>query len=309
MCYYKNLLYAIISITTNWKKELSMKILKMFKDKTVFSFEVFPPKRTTPIESIYKTLDELKDLKPDFISVTYGAGGSNIGASTTQIASTIKRNYGIEPVAHLPCINFSKDEILRILDDFHRNDIENILALRGDINPDISPKKDFKYASDLVEFIKQNRDFHIIGACYPECHFESIDLDTDIKNLKKKVDAGADQLITQLFFDNNIFYSFLENVRKAKIKVPIQAGIMPVVNKKQIERMVSLCGASLPTKFTKIMQRYENHPEALRDAGIAYAVNQIVDLIANGVDGIHLYTMNNAYVAKRISDAISGVLI
>ena len=204
-----------------------MKILKMFKDKTVFSFEVFPPKRTTPIESIYKTLDELKDLKPDFISVTYGAGGSNIGASTTQIASTIKRNYGIEPVAHLPCINFTKDEILRILDDFHRNDIENILALRGDINPDISPKKDFKYASDLVEFIKQNGDFHIIGACYPEFHFESIDLDNDIKNLKKKDDAGADQLITQHFL--TIIYSIpsLKMCEKLKLKFQFKQALCP----------------------------------------------------------------------------------
>ncbi len=288
-----------------------MKLSNMFKDKTVFSFEVFPPKRTSPIESVYNTLDELKNLKPDFISVTYGAGGSNVGASTCQIASTIKRNYGIEPVAHLPCINFTKDEILRVLDDFYKNDIKNILALRGDINPDIPPKNDFKYASDLVKFIKTNAnsDFHILGACYPECHFEAVDFETDIKNLKTKVNSGAEQLISQVFFDNNLFYSFLDKTRKAKINVPIQAGVMPVVNKKQIERMVSLCGASLPSKFTKMMQRYENHPDALRDAGIAYAVNQIVDLISNGVDGIHLYTMNNPYVAKRISDAVSGVLI
>lgn len=288
-----------------------MKLSNMFKDKTVFSFEVFPPKRTSPIESVYNTLDELKNLKPDFISVTYGAGGSNVGASTCQIASTIKRNYGIEPVAHLPCINFTKDEILRVLDDFYKNDIKNILALRGDINPDIPPKNDFRYASDLIEFIKTNAngDFHILGACYPECHFEAVDFDDDIKNLKTKVDSGAEQLISQVFFDNNLFYSFLDKTKKAKINVPIQAGVMPVVNKKQIERMVSLCGASLPSKFTKMMQRYENHPDALRDAGIAYAVNQIVDLISNGVDGIHLYTMNNPYVAKRISDAVSGVLI
>lgn len=288
-----------------------MKLSNMFKDKTVFSFEVFPPKRTSPIESVYNTLDELKNLKPDFISVTYGAGGSNVGASTCQIAATIKRNYGIEPVAHLPCINFTKDEILRVLDDFYKNDIKNILALRGDINPDIPPKNDFRYASDLIEFIKTNAngDFHILGACYPECHFEAVDFDDDIKNLKTKVDSGAEQLISQVFFDNNLFYSFLDKTKKAKINVPIQAGVMPVVNKKQIERMVSLCGASLPSKFIKMMQRYENHPDALRDAGIAYAVNQIVDLISNGVDGIHLYTMNNPYVAKRISDAVSGVLI
>ncbi len=170
------------------------------------------------------------------------------------------------------------------------------------------PKKEFNYASELIAYIKERGGFHLSGACYPEGHIESENLISDILNLKKKVDAGAEHLISQLLFDNNYFYSFLEKARIAGISVPIQAGIMPVVNKAQIERMVTLCGASLPPKFTKMLQRFEHSPEALRDAGIAYAVDQIVDLISQGVDGIHLYTMNNAYIAKKIMNSISGLI-
>ena len=175
-------------------------------------------------------------------------------------------------------------------------------------NPDIPPKTDFLHASDLITFIKTKGDFDIAGACYPEGHPDSDSLVDDIINLRKKVEAGADHLITQLFFDNEYFYDFREKAAIAGINVPIEAGIMPVVNKNQIERMVTTCGASLPKKFVKIMQKYEHNPEALRDAGIAYAVNQIVDLVANGVDGIHLYTMNNPYVAQKITEAVSGVI-
>lgn len=285
-----------------------MKIRDMFEKGTVFSFEIFPPKKTAPVEIIYNTLEELKDLKPDFISVTYGAGGSGNSVSTCEIAHTIKEKYGIEPAAHLPCINYTKDEITAILKDFEEHGIENILALRGDINPDIPPKKEFKYASELVEFIKTKGDFDIAGACYPEGHIDTPDMVQDVLNLKKKVDAGASHLISQLFFDNQFFYSFVEKAKIAGINVPIEAGIMPVTNKKSIERMVSMCGASLPPKFAKMMQRYENNPEALRDAGIAYAIDQIVDLVSNGVDGIHLYTMNNAYVARRISEAVGNII-
>lgn len=285
-----------------------MRIRDMFKNGTVFSFEIFPPKKTAPVEIIYNTLEELKDLKPDFISVTYGAGGSNNSVSTCEIAHTIKEKYGIEPAAHLPCINYTKDEITAILKDFEEHGIENILALRGDINPDIPPKKEFKYASELVEFIKTKGDFDIAGACYPEGHIDTPDMVQDVLNLKKKVDAGASHLISQLFFDNQFFYSFVEKAKIAGIDVPIEAGIMPVTNKKSIERMVSMCGASLPPKFAKMMHKYENNPEALRDAGIAYAIDQIVDLVSNGVDGIHLYTMNNAYVARRISEAVGNII-
>lgn len=283
-------------------------VSEIIKNKTGFSCEVFPPKKTSPIETIYNTLDELKNIPWDFISVTYGAGGSNVGASTVDIASTIQDKYDIKAVAHLPCINYTKDEILNILDEFKEHNISNILALRGDINPNIEPKHDFKHASDLIQFIKEHGDFHISGACYPEGHLESESMAQDIKYLKYKVDCGVEHLMSQLFFDNNCFYEFQEKCEIANIKVPIEAGIMPVTNKKQIERMVSLCGASLPRKFTKMMQRYENSPEAIRDAGIAYAIDQIIDLVSNGVDGIHLYTMNNPYVANRIYDAIKNIL-
>ncbi len=285
-----------------------MKVRELFDKKTVFSFEIFPPKKTSSVNVIYNTLEELRDLSPDFISVTFSAGGSGNGALSCEIASKIKEEYNITPMIHLPCINYTKEEILSVLNDLDSRGIENILALRGDINPDIEPKKHFRYASDLISFIKQHGDYDIAGACYPEGHIETENIIDDIKNLRKKVDMGADHLISQLFFDNNIFYSFLEKTAIAGINVPIEAGIMPVVNKNQIERMVGMCGASLPPKFVKIMQKYENNPEALRDAGIAYAVDQIVDLVSSGVDGIHLYTMNNPYVAKRISDAVSGII-
>ncbi len=205
-------------------------------------------------------------------------------------------------------MNYSRQEIGQILNILKEKEIKNVLALRGDINPDITPKKEFSYASDLIKYINDKGDFYISGACYPEGHVEAKSLDEDIKYLKMKVEAGASHLISQLFFDNDYFYSFLEKVRKAGITVPIQAGIMPVINKAQIERMVTLCGASLPAKFTKMMQRFEHSPEALRQAGIAYAVDQIVDLVSQGVDGIHLYTMNNPFVARRITESIQGII-
>lgn len=285
-----------------------MKTSALFKKKRVLSFEIFPPKRTDPIDTIYDTVEKLKDLSPDFISVTYGAGGNESNQNTFQIASAVKNRYGVESVAHLPCINLTKENVLHMLSDLKDAGIENLLALRGDINPDFTPKNDFKHASDLISFIKEHSDFNIIGACYPEGHIECESMIEDIRNLKTKVDAGTDHLITQLFFDNSYFYSFQERAAIAGINVPIQAGIMPVVNKKQIERMVSLCGVDLPKKFLSIMNRYENNPEAMRDAGIAYAVDQMVDLIAQGVDGIHLYTMNNPYIAFRIYEAINILL-
>ncbi len=286
-----------------------MKTCELFKVKRVLSFEIFPPKRTDSVNIIYDTIEKLKGINPDFISVTYGAGGSESSSNTLKIASDIKNKYGLESVAHLPCINLTKGEVLKMLDDFKKAGIENILALRGDVNPSFSPKNDFKFASDLISFIKEHGDFNIIAACYPEGHFESPSIIDDIRNLKRKVDAGANQLITQLFFDNNYFYSFMERAAIAGINIPIEAGIMPVVNKKQIERIVALCRVNLPKKFLAIMNRYENNPEALRDAGIAYAVDQIIDLIAQGVDGIHLYTMNNPYIAHRIYEAINTLLV
>lgn len=284
-----------------------MKIKDIFAQKTVFSFEVFPPKSTSSVDVIFRTLNELGDLNPDFISVTYSAGGSGNSSLALDIADKI-RSMGITPVLHLPCINYTREQIDKTLSDAQARGIENILALRGDINLDIPPINDFRHASDLITYLKSKGDFDIAGACYPEGHPDAENLDEDIENLKIKVEAGADHLISQLFFDNDYFYNFRDKAVKSGINVPIEAGIMPVTNKKQIERMVTTCGASLPHKFVKIMQKYEHSPEALRDAGIAYAINQIVDLLASNVDGIHLYTMNNAYVARKISDAVSGII-
>ncbi|MGN0580755.1 MAG: methylenetetrahydrofolate reductase [NAD(P)H] [Ruminococcus sp.] len=284
-----------------------MRITELFKKKTVFSFEVFPPKNDSPVDVIYNTLEELKNLSPDFISVTFSAGGSGNGHLACDVASKIKE-YGIIPMIHLPCINYTKSEIDSTLAEIDARGIENILALRGDVNPDIPPKTDFSHASDLVTYLRSKGNYDIAGACYPEVHPDAANAVEDIKNLKIKVEAGAEHLISQLFFDNSSFYDFREKAAIAGINVPIEAGIMPVVNKKQIERMVTTCGASLPKKFVRIMQKYGDNPDALRDAGIAYAVDQIVDLAANGVDGIHLYTMNKPYVAKRISEAVSGIV-
>lgn len=292
-----------------------MRIPELFKQKkTVFSFEIFPPKKDSSVETIYKTLDELCDLKPDFISVTYNAGGASLagacpkGCSTREIVQTIKEKYHTESIAHLTCVNSSKQDIDRIIEEFKASGIENVLALRGDINPDIPPKKDFEHASDLIRYMKARSDFSFSGGCYPESHPESGSLDEDIENLRRKVDAGAEHLMSQLFFDNEAFYRFLEKARARGINVPIEAGIMPCVNVKQIQRMVVLCGASLPPKFARMMARYGDNPEAVRDAGIAYAADQIIDLAANGVDGIHLYTMNNPYVARKISESVSGII-
>lgn len=284
-----------------------MKIREFFDKKTVFSFEVFPPKNTSSIDVIYRTLDDLSGLNPDFISVTYSAGGSGNSSLAFDIAEKVK-SQNITPVLHLPCINYTKEQIDKTLEEAKARGIENILALRGDINPNIPPVEEFKHASDLIIYLKSKGDFDIAAACYPECHPDSDNLDDDIDNLKIKVDAGAGHLISQLFFDNDFFYNFRNKAVQKGINVPIEAGIMPVTNKKQIERMITTCGASLPRKFSKIMQKYEHNPEALRDAGIAYAINQIVDLLANDVDGIHLYTMNNAYVARKISEAVSGII-
>ncbi|MBR1740027.1 MAG: methylenetetrahydrofolate reductase [Ruminococcus sp.] len=283
-----------------------MKTRELFDKKTTLSFEVFPPKSTTPVESILKTIDGLAPLKPDFISVTYGAGGSGNNAAFG-ICDVIKNKYGIEAVAHLPCVNLTREKVMSELDELKRIGVENILALRGDINPDIPPKEDFHYASELVSLIRESGDFNVIGACYPEGHPQAASLVEDIKHLKEKVDAGCSQLITQLFFDNEDFYSFKEKTLIAGIEVPIEAGIMPVTNRKQIERMATLCKARLPKKFVTIMEKYEHDPVAMRDAGIAYAVSQIVDLIANDVQGIHLYTMNNPYIAEKICSAVASL--
>lgn len=281
---------------------------KKRENKPVLSFEIFPPKKDAALQNIDETLALMCDLKPDFISVTFGAGGSTVDNKTVEIAKKIKKEYSIEPLVHLTCLHYGKEELEEILKQLEDAGIENVLALRGDINPEIPMKHDFKYANELVSYIKSRGNFSISGACYPETHLEAPDAITDIRNLKRKVEDGAEHLVSQLFFDNDMFYRFYEKTRIAGIGVPVDAGVMPVTNKAQIERMVNMCGASLPVKFQKVLQKYENNKEALLDAGIAYTINQIVDLIANEVDGVHIYTMNNPAVAKRICDGIRNLV-
>lgn len=280
--------------------------------KTVISFEIFPPKKDTSIESIYKTIDALAPLNPDYISVTYGAGGSTSKNSTVEIASIIKNKYNIEALAHLTCIASTKEDVNVILQHLKENNIQNILALRGDFPQDPDFKfpnpLHFTHAIDLVEHIKKDNYFSVAGTCYPEGHIEAKSMKDDIIYLKKKVDAGTDFLITQLFFDNNIFYSFKEKTDIIGIDAPIEVGVMPVINSNQIRRIASMCGAHIPEKFVKILDRYIDNKEALKDAGIAYATEQIIDLISSGVSGIHIYTMNNPEVAEKIVHNISSIV-
>lgn len=288
-----------------------MELSKLFETKRlVYSLEVFPPKKNTPVNTIYSTLAGLQNLPADFISVTYGAGGSEMQRSKTcEIASLVRSEYYIEPVAHLTCVNSTKEEVKESLRQLRKHGIHNILALRGDINPEIEPKKDFSHASDLARFIKEfDPSFHLSGACYPEGHYESDSLEQDVEHLKYKIENGVQHLITQLFFDNEAFYRFLERIEAAGITVPIEAGIMPIVNKRQIERTISMSGASLPNRFSTMINRYADKPAALKDAGIFYATEQILDLMDHGVRGIHLYTMNQVDVASRISRNIQNII-
>ncbi|MBR1639143.1 MAG: methylenetetrahydrofolate reductase [Treponema sp.] len=285
-----------------------------FSNKTIFSFEVFPPKKNMPIDTIFSTLDELRGLAPDFISVTFGAGGSENCDNAVAIAKHIKDVCNVESVIHMPCLNMTRSDAQYVLEQFQQAGIDNILALRGDRVEGKEPAGDFHHASDLISFIKDfdsrrtdGKYFKILGACYPELHPQSDSVYDDIDFLKKKVDAGASHLLSQLFFDNEQFYRFLERCQIKGINVPIEAGIMPATNKKSIERMVSMTNAVLPKKFTDMMERYADHPEAIRDAGIAYAIDQIVDLVTHGVQGIHLYTMNNPLVARKIYEATKSL--
>ena len=282
--------------------------------KTIFSFEVFPPKKNMPIDTIFSTLDELRDLKPDFISVTFGAGGSENCDNALAIAKRIKDECKVESVIHMPCLNMTKQDATYVLEQFQNAGIDNILALRGDKVEGKDPSNEFLHASDLIKFIKDfdskrkdGKHFNILGACYPELHPQSKTVYDDIEFLKQKVDSGASHLLSQLFFDNEQFYRFQERCQIKGINVPIEAGIMPATNKKSIERMVNMTNAVLPKKFTDMMERYGDHPEAIRDAGIAYAIDQIVDLVTHGVQGIHLYTMNNPLVARKIYEATKSL--
>ncbi len=290
-----------------------MKITEIFgKDDPVISFEVFPPKSDLGIETIYQTIDLLIPLEPDYISVTYGAAGSSNNTKTIEIASYIKNKWKVESVAHLTCINSSKERIDKVLAELKAENVENILALRGDIPQDLLlesiNRRDFAYARDLIKHLQSEHDFAISGACYPEGHIETRNIELELEHLRQKVDAGASYLITQLFFDNDDFFDFLVKVRAAGISVPIQAGIMPVLNKKQIKRITELCGARIPIVLEDAMNQYEDDPELLAQVGIDYAVKQIIELVTHGVDGIHIYTMNKPEVAKQIMERIKPYL-
>ena len=247
-----------------------MKVSQVYKKKRSLSFEIFPPKKDTELENIDETLSVLAELEPDFISVTFGAGGSSNCNRTIELAKKIKYEYNIEPVVHLTCLHYDKNEIDEFAKVLRGEGIENILALRGDPNPNACAKDDFRHSSDLISYLKKENDFCFLGACYPECHPESPSVISEIKSLKKKVDAGAEVLLSQLFFDNDIFYRFHEECEIAGIDVPVIPGVMPVINAAQIKRMVSLCNASFPKRFQRIISRYEDNREALFDAGMSY---------------------------------------
>lgn len=287
-----------------------MLIHQLAKNKRpLISFEIFPPKRMGDLGSVYRTIEELSDLSPDFCSVTYGAAGSERGEGTLRIADWIQREMGIDALAHLTCVGATREEMGRVLDTFSERGIHNILALRGDRPETEAPfTSDFHHASDLILMIRERSNFSIGAACYPEGHVEAPSRTADLFHLREKAEAGTDFLISQLFFDNEKFYDFRREMRSLDIQVPLFAGIMPVLNRRQIERMVALSGANLPPKFRKVLLRYEHDPDALLDAGIAYAVEQIVDLLSSGVDGIHLYVMNRPEVARRLVRSTQSIV-
>lgn len=280
------------------------------KGNTVYSFEVFPPKTTSGIDSITGVMSELLAMQPDYMSVTYGAGGSVKDNRTVEICKMIKAKSAVPPVAHMTCVGAKKADIDILLNELDKAGVDNILALRGDGAVNGVTGGDFTYASDLANYIKARygERFCIGGACYPVGHIESANLDVDMDNLKKKVDSGVEYLTTQLFFDNDEVYRFLERAEKVHLNVPITCGIMPLTNSKQIERMVTMSGATIPAKLSRLIARYVDSAECMREAGLLYATEQIVDLLASGVDGVHLYTMNNPYVAGKITANISGLL-
>ncbi|MBQ4649074.1 MAG: methylenetetrahydrofolate reductase [Firmicutes bacterium] len=287
-----------------------MKIIDILSSKdVVLSYEVFPPKKDMPFEPIMAAVDKLCEDKPDFMSVTYGAGGG-VGHNTLKIAEHVEKDLGVTSLAHLTCISSTKEQVAAAIEDFKAAGIQNILALRGDIPADYDSEKgsDFRYASELVREIKKHGDFCIGGACYPEGHVECAHKEDDITYLKEKVDAGVDFLTTQMFFDNNILYNFLYRIRERGITVPVIAGIMPVTNGKQIARSCQLSGTYLPARFKTIVDKFGDDPEKMKQAGIAYATEQIIDLIANGVKGIHIYTMNKPDVAQSIRNNLSKII-
>ena len=287
-----------------------MKIIdKLNEDRIHISFEVFPPKTDAGFEKVKDATDKIAQLNPSYISVTYGAGGGTCN-NTAKIASHIKHELGVESLAHLTCASSTKEEVRQVIENLKELEIENILALRGDIVPGMTfPSEDrFHYAYELVEEIKKHGDFCIGAACYPEGHVENEHKEDDIKYLKQKVDSGVDFLTTQMFFDNDIHYNFLYRIREAGITVPVLPGIMPITTAAQMKRSQELSGTVFPRRFLALLDRFGDYPDAMKQAGIAYATDQIIDLLANGVKNIHVYSMNKPEVAAKIIENLSEVI-
>lgn len=290
-----------------------MKIIDILNNNTLMlSFEVFPPKTETAFESVKTATEEIAKLRPSFMSVTYGAGGGT-SKYTLDIAKNIKERYGVPSLAHLTCVSSSKETVKQKISEIKAAGISNVMALRGDIpagleNADRSTW-DYKHAIDLIRELKEsNPDFCIGGACYPEIHPESANQKEDILYLKEKVDAGCDFLTTQMFFDNNLLYNFLYKIREAGITVPVIPGIMPITNANQVDRAIKLSGSFVPQRFKSIVDKFGSDPDAMKQAGIAYATDQIIDLYANGITNVHVYSMNKPEVAMKIQSNLSDIL-
>lgn len=278
------------------------------QEKPVLSFEVFPPKKEDAYESVEKAASEIAKLSPSFMSVTYGAGGGT-SKYTVDIASGLSKTYGVTTIAHLTCVSSTREHVRYMAEELKNHRIENVLALRGDIPADGRVEQDYHYACELVLELKERGDFCIGGACYPEMHPESATKEEDILHLKEKVDAGCDFLTTQMFFDNNLFYNFLYRIREKGITVPVIAGIMPVTNAKQMKKILAMSNTVLPTRFKMILDKFGGNPAAMKQAGIAYATEQIIDLIANDVHAVHVYSMNKPDVAAQIKNSLSEIII
>ena len=290
-----------------------MKLTEILKqDSLSLSFEVFPPKTDMAFDSVKHATEEIAKLSPSFMSVTYGAGGGT-SKYTLEIAKNIKERYGVPTLAHLTCVSSTKQTVAEKIEAMKCAGIENVMALRGDLTPELEASDRsawaYRHAIDLIRDIKESgADFCIGGACYPEIHPESANQKEDIKYLKEKVDAGCDFLTTQMFFDNNLLYNFLYKIREAGITVPIIPGVMPITNANQVERAIKLSGSFMPQRFKSIVDKFGHSPEAMKQAGIAYATDQIIDLFANGITNVHVYSMNKPDVAAKIQSNLSCIL-
>ena len=290
-----------------------MKLTKLFEnDGLSLSFEVFPPKTDSTFESVKHATEEIASLRPAFMSVTYGAGGGT-SRYTLEIAKNIKERYSVPTLAHLTCVSSTKDTVRAKIAEIRAAGIENVMALRGDLTPELRESDrsgwDYRHAVDLVRELREcGADFCIGGACYPEVHPESRDQKEDIRYLKEKADAGCDFLTTQMFFDNNLLYNFLYKIREAGVTLPIVPGIMPITNANQVRRAIELSGSFMPRRFASLVDKFGERPEAMMQAGIAYATDQIIDLFANGIKNVHVYSMNKPEVARKILDNLSDIL-